>query len=167
MLFTRFLSTRAQCKVHLSPSVWTRSPRTLSVLSSSVTAEKSGGLFFNLKPLWLSVAEDAGFSLAASFLSKCLHFAQKHLFLMLDCFIVVRCLWRLCISVTRLLVLCAAFTAEQYQQHQQQLALMQQQQLAQTQQQQASRNSSTTAPQVREGLGSYNYPSLFPTRAHL
>ncbi|XP_069314776.1 enhancer of polycomb homolog 1 isoform X6 [Eulemur rufifrons] len=39
------------------------------------------------------------------------------------------------------------FTAEQYQQHQQQLALMQKQQLAQTQQQQASSNSSTTASQ--------------------
>nr|XP_048317189.1 enhancer of polycomb homolog 1 isoform X2 [Myodes glareolus] len=40
-----------------------------------------------------------------------------------------------------------AFTAEQYQQHQQQLALMQQQQLAQTQQQQANSNSATAAPQ--------------------
>ncbi|XP_060236612.1 enhancer of polycomb homolog 1 isoform X3 [Meriones unguiculatus] len=40
-----------------------------------------------------------------------------------------------------------AFTAEQYQQHQQQLALMQQQQLAQTQQQQADSNSCSTAPQ--------------------
>ncbi|XP_068842976.1 enhancer of polycomb homolog 1 isoform X6 [Capricornis sumatraensis] len=39
------------------------------------------------------------------------------------------------------------FTAEQYQQHQQQLALMQKQQLAQIQQQQASSNSSTTMPQ--------------------
>lgn len=68
---------------------------------------------------------------------------------MLDCFIVVRCLWRLCTSVTRLLILCSAFTAEQYQQHQQQLALMQQQQLAQTQQQQANRSSTTAAPQVR------------------
>lgn len=40
-----------------------------------------------------------------------------------------------------------AFTAEQYQQHQQQLALMQKQQLAQIQQQQATSNSSTTMPQ--------------------
>ncbi|XP_007446619.1 PREDICTED: enhancer of polycomb homolog 1 isoform X3 [Lipotes vexillifer] len=40
-----------------------------------------------------------------------------------------------------------AFTAEQYQRHQQQLALMQKQQLAQIQQQQASSNSSTTTSQ--------------------
>uniref|UniRef100_H0XKS6 Enhancer of polycomb homolog n=1 Tax=Otolemur garnettii TaxID=30611 RepID=H0XKS6_OTOGA len=40
-----------------------------------------------------------------------------------------------------------SFTAEQYQQHQQQLALMQKQQLAQTQQQQANSNSSTNTPQ--------------------
>ncbi|XP_044771442.1 enhancer of polycomb homolog 1 isoform X4 [Neomonachus schauinslandi] len=39
------------------------------------------------------------------------------------------------------------FTAEQYQQHQQQLALMQKQQLAQIQQQQANSNSSTTTAQ--------------------
>ncbi|KAM6153430.1 enhancer of polycomb homolog 1 isoform 4-T4 [Erethizon dorsatum] len=39
------------------------------------------------------------------------------------------------------------FTAEQYQQHQQQLALMQRQQLAQIQQQQANSNSSTSASQ--------------------
>ncbi|KAK2105160.1 Glycosyltransferase 64 protein C4 [Saguinus oedipus] len=40
-----------------------------------------------------------------------------------------------------------SFTAEQYQQHQQQLALMQKQQLAQIQQQQANSNSSTNTSQ--------------------
>ncbi|MEE6467112.1 hypothetical protein FKM82_007140 [Ascaphus truei] len=41
-----------------------------------------------------------------------------------------------------------AFTAEQYQQHQQQLALMQKQQLAQIHQQQANNNSSANTSQV-------------------
>lgn len=43
-----------------------------------------------------------------------------------------------------------AFTAEQYQQHQQQLALMQKQQLAQIHQQQANSNSSANTSQVRD-----------------
>lgn len=47
-------------------------------------------------------------------------------------------------------IFCSAFTAEQYQHHQQQLALMQKQQLAQIHQQQANSNSSTNASQVRE-----------------
>lgn len=45
---------------------------------------------------------------------------------------------------------CSAFTAEQYQQHQQQLALMQKQQLAQIQQQQQVNSNSANASQVRD-----------------
>lgn len=81
-----------------SPSSWTESPSTFCAVQHSVTHSWEKQWFFlKLKPLWLDVAEDAGFclewSLAASFLSKCLHFAQKHLFLMLDFCSVVRCLW--------------------------------------------------------------------------
>lgn len=47
-------------------------------------------------------------------------------------------------------IFCSAFTAEQYQQHQQQLALMQKQQLAQIHQQQANSNSSANTSQVRD-----------------
>uniref|UniRef100_A0A8C2S0E3 Enhancer of polycomb C-terminal domain-containing protein n=2 Tax=Capra hircus TaxID=9925 RepID=A0A8C2S0E3_CAPHI len=56
-----------------------------------------------------------------------------------------------------------AFTAEQYQQHQQQLALMQKQQLAQIQQQQASSNSATTMPQ---SLASNQQKSGFRLNLH-
>ncbi|KAM9198890.1 enhancer of polycomb homolog 1 isoform 4-T4 [Mergus octosetaceus] len=47
-------------------------------------------------------------------------------------------------------IFCSAFTAEQYQQHQQQLALMQKQQLAQIHQQQANSNSSANTSQNLE-----------------
>ncbi|XP_075406436.1 enhancer of polycomb homolog 1 isoform X1 [Tenrec ecaudatus] len=56
-----------------------------------------------------------------------------------------------------------AFTAEQYQQHQQQLALMQKQQLAQIHQQQANSNSSTNASQ---NLASNQQKSGFRLNLH-
>uniref|UniRef100_A0A8C6M4T3 Enhancer of polycomb homolog n=1 Tax=Nothobranchius furzeri TaxID=105023 RepID=A0A8C6M4T3_NOTFU len=52
------------------------------------------------------------------------------------------------------------FTAEQYQQHREQLALMQKQQLEQSQQQQT--NSSTTAPNTQV---TFLFPFAFPTAA--
>lgn len=75
---------------------------------------------------------------------------HKNFFNAVICFGTVRCVCYLCIFMKCFLVLCSAFTAEQYQQHQQQLALMQKQQLAQIQQQQANSNSSTTTAQVRD-----------------
>lgn len=58
------------------------------------------------------------------------------------------------------LFLSAVFTAEQYQQHQEQLALMQKQQLEQSQQQQQANSATTTNTQVSKDRHTCGQPPL-------